>query len=156
MLQIIGWKIVECNAIPSVYIWFNAEMSDWRCKIMMIMIPLQLSICITVYIWFNAEMSDWRCKIMMIMIPLQLSICITEELFAKYLYCYPDTHGNQITCQLSQKMYCKWYVDWDMHSYDICWQCSGLSTSLPWNFDQYYYLSIFVHFPCWFGICSIW
>ena len=51
------------------------------------------------------------------MIPLQLSICITEELFAKYLYCYPDTHGNQITCQLSQsKMYCKWYVDWDMHS----------------------------------------
>lgn len=41
------------------------------------------------------------------MIPVQLSICITisvfilwilpiaEELFAKYLYCYPDT-GNQI------------------------------------------------------------
>lgn len=28
---------------------------------------------------------------MIIMIPLQLSVCITEELFAKYLYCYPDT-----------------------------------------------------------------
>lgn len=28
---------------------------------------------------------------MIIMIPLQLSVCITEELFAKYLYYYPDT-----------------------------------------------------------------
>ena len=45
---------------------------------------------------------------MIIMIPLQLSVCITEELFAKYLYYYPDT-GNQITFQLSQMMYCEWY-----------------------------------------------
>ena len=33
--------------------------------------------------WFNLEMSDWRCRIMIIMIPFQLSVCITEELFAK-------------------------------------------------------------------------
>lgn len=91
--------------------------------------------------WFNLEMSDWRCRIMIIMIPLQLSVCITEELFAKYLYYYPDT-GNQITFQLSQMMYCEWYLDWDMHAFIwICWQCSGLSTSLPLNFDQ-----LFVYF----------
>lgn len=81
--------------------------------------------------WFNLEMSDWRCRIMIIMIPLQLSVCITEELFAKYLYCYPDT-GNQITFRLSQKMYCEWYLDWDMHAFIwICWQCSGLAIYFP-------------------------
>lgn len=81
--------------------------------------------------WFNLEMSDWRCRIMIIMIPFQLSVCITEELFAKYLYCYPDT-GNQITFRLSQKMYCEWYLDWDMHAFIwICWQCSGLAIYFP-------------------------
>lgn len=107
--------------------------------------------------WFNLEMSDWRCRIMIIMIPFQLSVCITEELFAKYLYCFPDT-GNQITFQLSQKMYCEWYLDWDMHAFIwICWQCSGLAIYFPaFKFWSIICLYIFVHFPCWFGICSIW